>query len=315
MWLVAPKDFYFLAVIVLIKTVSWLPWAKLKQWVVRCLAWTAYVLSSSKRQLSQKNLSAVFDGQLSESQVRRVVRRAFYEFWHDTFSLLPSRAERAALGQAHLCGAEHLHTALQNGKGAILWESSHFGGRMLAKQVLHEHGFAIHQIHGWNHVGGFLSDSPTWVRQHVVEHFFEKWEKQWLAEIIFLPKSDSLAFTRTLLNRLQQNAILCIAADGQSGWKFMPIRFLGCTGVLFPTGMVSLAKISGAAILPLFCLRDSAEGTKVIIEAPIHLESRVDKERNLENSIAKYARLLEDYVRRYPEQYRNWHLLGSARGS
>ncbi|MGH7833350.1 MAG: lysophospholipid acyltransferase family protein [Candidatus Binatia bacterium] len=313
MQLVALKDCYYLSVIALVKTASWFPSPKLKEWVVRSVACIAYRSSSSKRRLSQKNLAAAFDGRLSERQLRRVVRRAFYEFWDDTFSLLPSRAGRAALKQADLCGVEHLRTALKNGKGVILWESRHFGRRTLAKQILHEHGFAIHQVHGWNHLGGFLGDSSTWVRRHVVERFFEKWEKQFVAEIICLPKSDSLAFTRALLERLQHNAIICIPADGGSGQKIIPIQFLGRTGA-FSTGMVSLAKISGAAILPLFCFQESTGGTKVVIEAPVRVESNVDKERSLENSIFGYISLLEAYVRRYPEQYRNWHLLGSVEG-
>jgi hypothetical protein len=35
--------------------------------------------------------------------------------------MLPSKAERIAMWQAHLHGKEHLQRALDNGKGVILW--------------------------------------------------------------------------------------------------------------------------------------------------------------------------------------------------
>jgi len=305
---IALKDCYFLAVIALMKTVRWFPSPQLKEWVVRCIAWVAYHLPSSKRRLSRENLAAAFAGRLSESQVHGIVKRAFYEFWHDAFSLLPSHRERIALKHMNLCGIEHLYTTLKNGKGVILWESGHFGRRVLSQQILHEHGFAIHQVHSWAHLGGFLSRSPTWVRQHLIKRFFETCEKQFVAEIIYLPQSNSLVFTRTLLERLRQNAIICIPSDGRSGQKFIPREFLGCPSI-FSTGMVSLARISGAAILPLFCLQGSEGRTRVVIEPPIHIASDAERERGLENSIVEYVSLLEVYVRRYPEQYRSWHML------
>lgn len=309
---VAIKDGYYLTVIGLVKIASWCS-PKLKEGLVRSVAWLAYNLSTSKRRHSEKNLAAAFDGKMNESRVRRVVRRAFYEFWDDTFSLLPPRGGRAAHETANLCGLEHLRAALKKGRGVVLWESRHFGKRTVAKRILHEEGFAIHQVHGWNHLGGLLGDSPSWVQRNLIDRVFEGWEKRFVKEIIHLPESNSLAFTRALLERLQRNAVVCIPADGGSGQKFIPVHFLGRAGA-FPTGMVSLARISGAAILPLFCFRESTATIKVVIEAPLAIESNADKERGLENSIAGYVGLLEGYARRYPEQYRNWHLLGIEGG-
>ena len=59
------------------------------------------------------------------------------------------------LKQLELLGLEHLRVAIGQGKGAILWESSCFRRRLLAKQILHNNGFAVDQVHGENHLGGF----------------------------------------------------------------------------------------------------------------------------------------------------------------
>jgi lauroyl/myristoyl acyltransferase len=57
----------------------------------------------------------------------------------------------------------------------------------------------------------------------------------------------------------------------------------------------------------MFCFREDS-GERLVIETPIVIEDD-DRERGTREAVARYARLLESYVRRYPEQYRNWHVL------
>jgi predicted LPLAT superfamily acyltransferase len=204
---------------------------------------------------------------------------------------------------------------LGNGRGVILWESNALGRRTLSKQILHENGFLIHQVYAEVHLKGFLTTDPdrsnSWVREHMIKTEMERCETPFLAEIIYLPSSDSLVFTRILLDRLKQNAILCIPGDGRSGKKLLPMRFLGHTK-LFSTGMVSLAKISGASILPIFCIQEKNGKTSLIIEPPILIETEVEREKVLEKGVLQYVGLLESYIRKYPEQYRNWSFWGGS---
>ena len=137
------KDLYFLAVIALVEVVGWSSSLRLKDYVVRGIAFTAYQLSRNKRRLSQANLSQTLSERLSERQQRDIVKGAFREFWEDVFSLSLSRQEKAALKGVEISGVEHLQNALRERKGAILWESSSFGKRHLAKHILHENGFAL----------------------------------------------------------------------------------------------------------------------------------------------------------------------------
>jgi len=303
------QDLYSLTVIALIKIVSGFPSPLLKNLTIKSIAFAAYHVSKKKRHSMEQNLSEAFDGKLAEHQRREIVKGAFYEFWRETFSRWPTRQERAALKSAGIQGLEHLQRALENGRGVILWESNAFGRRILSKQILHENGFLIHQVYAEVHLKGFLTTDPdrsnSWVREHMIKTEMERFEKPFLAEIIYLPSSDSLVFTRILLDRLKQNVILCIPGDGRSGKKLLPMRFLGHTK-LFSTGMVSLVKISGASILPIFCIQEKNGKTSLIIEPPILIETEVGRDQVLEKGVLQYVRLLESYIRKYPEQYRNW---------
>jgi lauroyl/myristoyl acyltransferase len=300
-------DLYLLCVIALMKIAGRSASFRLGRFLACTAGFTAWRLSRRRRRSRERNLAQTVN--LSEAEIRHIVKKCFYEFWQGVFCL-PSYGSRRPVRQpVELRGLEHLQKALMKGKGVILWESNSFGKRVLAKRVLHGNGVSVCQVHGQNHLEGFYN-SKSWIAINVIRPFFENCERPFVKEIIYLPISE-LSFSRTLLERLKQNAIICIAGDGKQGHKFIPVRFLGQTE-FFSTGMVSLAKLSGTTILPLFCIQENGENASVIIEGPIYIETNEDRERCLEKSIRQYATLLESYILRYPEQYWNWRLPGAT---
>jgi lauroyl/myristoyl acyltransferase len=312
----AVKDFYYLFVILLIKIVNWSSSYGLRELAANILAFAAYTFSRTKRRMMEKNISLAYDGNLTTEQRQRIVKALFREFWLYILSWLPSKEDLSAVKEAELLGIEHLHKALEKGMGVILWESNGFGKRILAKRILHELGFSIHQLHGANDLGGFLmNEGPaTRVKLSLIRPFFEKCEMRFVAGIIYLPGSNSLAFSRILLNLLKENRILCSSGDGKGGHKFIPLRFLDQTE-FFPTGMVSLSKLSGASILPVFCIKEESGMTVLNIEHPINGYTDKDRKDAFENCVSMYADILETYIKLYPEQYRNWHLVGKVPNS
>jgi lauroyl/myristoyl acyltransferase len=146
-------------------------------------------------------------------------------------------------------------------------------------------------------MGGFWTHGETELRARIVRPWLDRLERQFVAEIIYLPRDDSLAFTRRLVQVLQADQALCVSGEGQIGQKRVVLSFLGRERA-FATGMVSLAKLTGAPILPLFCWRDETGETRVVVEPPLDLNT----------GIKAYAALLEAYVTRYPEQYRGWNV-------
>jgi lauroyl/myristoyl acyltransferase len=308
--LITVKDCYPLCVITLIQAANWVAWPKLRLLLVKAVACMAHRLSMTKRRLSENNVRQVFCGKLSEERIRTIVKSSFYEFWLEVFSMPPSIIPVVPLSQFDIRGLDHLQRAIDDGKGAILWESSHFGRRLLAKRILCQRGFGVHQVHGEYHMGGLPNNAKfvSWAREHFIRRFFENCECSFVREIIYITAPRFLAFSKILLKLLKQNGIICISADVPRGHKFIPVQFLGRTE-FFPTGMVSLAKLSGAPILPLFCIQDNGSTPSLIIEPPVRLETDTDRESNLEKTVTQYARLLESYVMKYPEQYRNWHSL------
>lgn len=270
----------------------------------------AFRLSRHKRRGSEAMLARVFGPRLSPHRQRLIVRRAFREFWVDMFSLLPLSGA-AGSGPMRIVGSEHLRGALAGGRGAILWISNHWAGMAILKRTLHAHGFPVHKLHAQHHVGGFRGGGATWVQQRVITPFFDRHESAIVASIVTV-KPGSLAFGRELARCLQANGIICAAADGRLGRRFVPHRFLEVDEA-FPTGLVTLAKTTGVPLLPTFCFPGTGRPGRVIIEPAVALPAALDREEATKNAIARYVERLEHHVRRHPSRYINWHLIGEAR--
>ena len=304
----AAGDFYVLTVMALMIVVARIGARRLRDAVAALVSALAFRLSRGKRRGTEATLARVFGPRLGARRRRTIVRRVFREYWVDVFSLLSLRG--APGGDAALVGAEHLRHALAGGHGAILWISNHWAGMSTLKRTLHAHGFAVHKVHGEHHLGGFRGQGDTWVQQRLITPFFDRHESAIVAGIVTI-KRGSLAFGRDLAGRLRANGIVCMAADGRIGRRFVPHPFLGIAEA-FPTGVVTLARTSGAPLLPAFCLPGPGRTLRVVIEPAIALPAELDREQGIRDVIARYVERLERHARHHPSRYLNWYLVGAA---
>jgi lauroyl/myristoyl acyltransferase len=279
-----------------------------KDALVRSIAAADFRFSTRKRVKSEARLRRALAGSLAEGDIPVILKESFYEFWREPFSWRLCRDERAGLGDMEVSGLDRLRSALAAGTGAILWESSAFGRRALSKHILHAHGVFVCQLHAEHHLGGLLTG--TWLRDRIVRPFFDRCERASVAEVLYVPSANSLAFGRGLLRRLRSNAVICVAGDGRDGQRLLPISFLGDTAP-FATGMISLAKESGATIFPVFCVAAKDGKTRVVIEEGIHVSRDADRNRSVEDCVTRFARLLETHIRNHPGLVRNWSELGA----
>jgi lauroyl/myristoyl acyltransferase len=303
-----PKDLYYLGVMTLVVAARAAP----RAWSERLVGWMgrlAHGFSRRKRASIDASVACAFGDTLSQDARRSIGAEVFRECWRELLlaGVPPGGGDAVRPGFE---GAEYLRQALAQGRGVIVWESRGFGHRLLAKHLLAAHGFPVHQIHGPNNMGGLLTDdaSASWVRRAVLRPFFDAIERPSVASIYNLAADGTLTSARHLLGLLRDNAILCITGDGQAGQALRPVRFLDS---LEPasTGMVTLAEMTGAPILPVFCAR-VGHRIGLVVERPIDINAALDRESRLRDAVQQFMDRLEAWVRRYPGQFRNWHLIG-----
>ena len=309
MKLLDSEDLVFVPPILLALAVRRIPIAAPRRILAHALGKLACVISRRKRRKIEKALLAAYGLSLSERETQAIVLRSLRSVWEEMFQLVAGPAARSEFNGCEVKGLEHLQSSLAKGRGAILWESNGMGARWMPKRILLEHGFGVHQIHGYNNLGGFLTldAAGSRLKADFIKPFFDRCETYFLSGASYLPRNGSLGILRELERRLRRNEIICSAADGPLGHLHLSLPFLG-SNVRFSTGMVSLAKLTGADLLPMFCVRTPEGGYKLTVEGPINLKRLESRKENYRASLAEYSQLLESCVRRYPAQYRNWHL-------
>jgi KDO2-lipid IV(A) lauroyltransferase len=271
--------------------------------LVRRLGAVAARLHVRERRAIRNRLAETLDED-TPGRLETLAREALQNRWTDREvfwlrRLAASPARRAALcGRVRIEGLEHLHRALSRQHGAILWETS-FGRRLLGKVTLLERGFRLCQLHGPTHGG-----ASTWVGQRVVRRIHRRASARLGLETIEIDRR-SFAYLRILVARLRDNRVVCLPALGVFGRRFVPVSFLGATRG-FATGAVSLAEMTGAPLIPVFCFRENG-GTRLVLEAPVDIAPGPDGAEPAIRAAQHYVGLLGAYVRRFPDQWHWWH--------
>lgn len=303
-------DLYNFGHFALAEAVARLPSARMRQAAIGALALAAYSLSKEKRRLIERNVAFAFAGRVEPSETRRIAIGCFSEFWHEMVDWVPVIGDRLPAREIEIRGLEHLQQALARGCGAILWESNGFSRRLQAKRTLHAHGVALHQTHGETHLGVMLSPpgQGTWLRERLMRPAYRRREGAFVADTLIIPVHSGLTTGRVYAERLQQNAILCMAGDGRIARKLYPVEFLG-QSVAFAPGAVKLALLAGAPLFPMFWA-PAVDGLPALeIDPPIIPASEGDRDAVVVDCLQRFADALAARVMRWPEAYRNWHMV------
>jgi lauroyl/myristoyl acyltransferase len=300
MRIVKSKDFALLAAMGLMLATRPPVLEKFRGSILTSLGKISVFFSRSRASDADRNLATSMGAQLSAATRRQIVEESFMDYWREIFSLLHSY-DKGTRWNVAIDGIDNLREALRGGKGAILWQPAEFGRRNFVNQYLSAHGFSLSQVHAEYHIVG----DPTHLRNLTTKPFFTWCSRKFLKEIIWLPDSGSLAFTRLLVKRLQGNAIVSIAGDARASRKNVPVKFFGDVSY-FPAGMFSLSKETGAPVLPVFCFEEAPCRICLVIEPPL-IPLSPEHGDNLSEPVAECAEKLEHYIRRCPGQFRNWH--------
>ncbi|MDZ7359712.1 MAG: hypothetical protein ONB46_03145 [candidate division KSB1 bacterium] len=250
---------------------------------------------SKERFAVKENLVKVFGHEKNDKEIRRIARRHFEHLQRLQLSKIWHKIQGHAY--ANRCPAEglpHLDAALRHGKGAILL-TAHFG---YSRQI--RHFLRLRHYQAWIVGSQLPKDRPDPLTQ------FGRFVHDRLLKIPeFVPAQENDLPTglnvRPLVQALQRNEIVILTADGLRSSSVIEGRLLGVR-TAFATGSVSLARGTGAPILPAFVV-DSGEGLiglKLCIETPLALQQTANPKADCRANLEQFARVFEDYIKRYP---------------
>lgn len=260
-------------------------------WVGGVLGNIDYILSGRKRTKRMvKNISLVFRN--DEKEASRIIRRNLQNHCRTVLEFMKyPQINGANLAKVvSFDGREFLDAELNKGNGVIL-STAHYGAKQLLQVALGHKGYPINQIN--YHMS---EDALSFIQKNISQK-----QRMIIEEKIPCTFISARGFLRSAYRCLKNREVLIIAGDG-SGMNeymeksFLPFDFLG-KKMLFPTGPVSLAKRTGASMIPVFVVREKSRH-RIIFESPINIFG----ERNIEH----YVAVLERYVRQYPALWEFW---------
>ncbi len=248
----------------------------------------AYSLAGKNRRISISNLKFVFGKEKSASEIRTIAKQVF-------INLGETLAEIACLPKINRSnihdfvegeGIDRLDRVLKKGKGAIIL-GSHFGNwELMAAYGPIARGYKISVIG----------------RRIYYEKFNElivKLRENSGLKVIY---RDDKSLLKKVVKALNNNEIIGIVPDQDvKGVDGVFVDFFGKLAYT-PTGLVNIALFTGATVFPCFLVRGKNKH-KIIVEEPIQFEVTGDKDRDILVNTQKWSKVVEGYIRKYPEQW------------
>lgn len=253
-----------------------------------------YFLSGRARtERMVKNISQVFNNDAKKA--KKMIRNNLKNHCRTVLEFMKyPKINRANLGDVvSFDGLELLDAELNKGCGVIL-STAHFGAKQLLQVALGHKGYPINQIN-YHMSRGELS----FIQKNVSQK-----QRMMIEEKIPTTFFSAKGFLRSAYKCLKNNEVLIIAWDG-SGLKeymdksFLPFDFLG-KKMLFPTGPASMAKRTGASMIPVFVVRNKSRH-KIVLEPQIDMRKLTTIE-----AVKQYIKVFEKYVLRYPSLWELW---------
>ena len=122
------------------------------------------------------------------------------------------------------------------------------------------------------------------------------------AGVTEIPIDNTPVPTLSVMRALGRNEIVAMQGDRDFNNSGVPVPFFG-KSAFFPRGPFRVAMATGAAVLPAFILRTEDGRYRAIIEEPLPIVAGGDRDEALRTNMARYVKILELYVGRFPEQW------------
>ena len=250
------------------------------------LAQLFYLLHVRLRRVGMRNLAIAFP-EKTEAERARILRGVFTSLGRQLAEVCQfPRYTRENVDQVVVYdGLENYERAYARGKG-VLFVTAHFGAWELS-------AFA-HSLHGhWLHVVMRPVDNEY------IDHLIQSYRTMHGNKTV--GKDD---FVRGLLAAMKAGEVVGILMDtNMTPPQGVFVDFFGisaCTA----NGLARIALRTDAAVVPGFTIWDEALGKyRLRFDPAVELVRTGDLEADIVANTQKFTKVIEDYVRKYPEQW------------
>lgn len=249
------------------------------------LGFLAYGLFKRHRQTALENLERSFGACLSFSERKRITKRLFMNMgiMFFEFTKIPWLKKKNLETLVNFKGIEKIDKALEKGRGVLLI-AAHYGNWELLHSALGYKGYRLELVVRKNNFS-LVEDYIRWVRTSSGANIVYKYKAM-------LPLVRRLNSNLVVMILIDQNTI---ARDG------VFVDFFGVPACA-NKGPALLAQKTGAAVLPIFMVRDRSRHTVEVWEE-IEITNTGDKDYDAEANTVAFTKVVEKAIRMYPDHW------------
>jgi KDO2-lipid IV(A) lauroyltransferase len=250
------------------------------------LAWAVYVLHVRLRQVGMRNLAIVFP-ERSEAERARILRGEFASLGRQLAEVchFPKYTRENVEQVVVYDGLENYERAHARGKG-VLFLTAHFGGWELSAFTHSLHGHCMHVV-------------VRAMDNVYLDRLIRRYRTMHGNQIV--EKDD---FVRGLLAAMKAGEVVGILMDtNMTPPQGIFVDFFGipaCTA----SGLARIALRTDAAVVPTFTIWDAQlKKYRLRFDPAVELMRTGDIEADIQANTQKFTTIIEEYVRKYPEQW------------
>lgn len=250
------------------------------------LAWMVYLLHARLRQVGMRNLALVFP-EKTEAERARILRGEFASLGRQLAEVchFPQYTRENVDNVVFYDGFENYEQAHARGNGVLLF-AGHFGGWEISSFVLSLHGHWMHVLmRGMDneYLGRLILHYRTMHGNKAVD------------------KDESV---RSLLSAMKAGETVGMLIDT----NMTPPQgiFVDFFGILACTagGLARIALRTDAAVVPTFTIWDrKLKRYRLRFDPAVELVRTGNLEADIKTNTQNFTKVIEDYVRKYPEQW------------
>ncbi len=271
----------------LVASFRWLP-ASAPRYIARLTEQVSYRLLWRYRKRMQDTLAHTMGEELGTERERRALAR---HAWRNLMQGVLESVATLYMAKDDLCARieikseDRLREALARNRG-VLALSAHFGNFGIIGPRLAAQGYE------------FSAVAKLAEEKRLAALQYEIGARAGVKIIPARPRRESVA---RIIEALRRNEIVLLIPDElKSGG--VEVDFLGRRAPA-PKGPITIARRTGAAVLPVFMIRDRQNRLTLHVEPEIKFVQTGDREADLSTNARLFVQEIEDMVRRYPDQW------------
>jgi KDO2-lipid IV(A) lauroyltransferase len=243
-----------------------------------------YIVDRRHRVRALRNLDIAFGDSKLRSEKRRIAKQAFESLFLTVaetiyIPVLVKDIDRYAKFQRD----DRIADVLKEGKG-LIFLVSHFGNWEI-------------MAHACVSMGYQLASVARPIKNKLVNDELERIRCCNGAEIL-----RKKWVVKEIISKLRNNYCVAILIDQYAGRHAPFVPFFGRPVSTTPAAAL-LALKTGAAVVPVFDVRQEGGFHNVYVDEPVEIINTGNREKDIAENCARFNQVLEKWVRRYPEKW------------